>query len=126
MSIVTAFTCKTCNTLKEKDCFCAKKDGTAYYDDCLECWRGEAKLFWETKKFRICRCCDEKLPLRLYTRDKYDVPFISCTPCHEKTVAEEYRKLRSAAACASAVSGIKTNDVKCAVRSTDQNSKPNA
>src|SRR5277367_716487 len=124
MSLVTGFTCKTCNTLKEKDCFRAKKDGTAYYDNCLECWRGETKLFWETKKFRICRRCDEKLPLRLFARDKYDVPFTSCTPCHEKTVAEEYRKLQNAAARASTVSGIEINDVNCAVCSTDQNSKP--
>src|SRR5277367_4293419 len=101
MSIVTAFTFKTCNTLKEKDCFRARKDGTAYYDNFLECWRGKAKLFWETKKFRVCRRCDENLPLRLFARDKYDVPFTSCTPCHEKSCTpchekSEYRKLRSA------------------------------
>src|SRR5277367_4829091 len=49
MSLVTGFTCKTCNILKEKDCFRAKKDGTADYDNCLECWRGEAKLFWKRR-----------------------------------------------------------------------------
>ena len=118
--------CKTCNILKEKECFRVKKDGIDYYDNCLDCWRGEAKEFWQTKKFRICWSCDEKLPLRLFAADKYDVPFKTCTPCHEKSVAEEYRKLRKATARVSAVSGIETSNAKSAASSANQKSKPGA
>src|SRR5277367_5298178 len=45
--------------------------------------------------------------------------------CHERSVAEEYRKLRKAAARVSTVSGVETNNAKSAVSSATQNSKPN-
>src|SRR5277367_2270929 len=121
---MSGITCKTCNTLKANDCFRIKKDGIGYYDNCLDCWRGEATEFWKTKSFRVCGSCDEKLPLRLFATDKYDIPFKSCTPCHEKIVAEKYRKLRKAAARVSTVSGVETSNAKCSVSSTNQNSKP--
>jgi len=111
--------------LKANDCFRIKKDGSGYYDNCLDCWRGEAQEFWKTKSFRVCGACDEKLPLRLFACDKYDVPYKICTACHEKFVAEEYRKLRKAAARVSTVSGVETINAKSAVSSTTQNSKPN-
>src|SRR5277367_3811164 len=56
---MSGITCKTCNTLKANDCFRIKKDGIGYYDNCSDCWRGEATEFWKTKSFKVCGSCDD-------------------------------------------------------------------
>src|SRR5271167_4745610 len=92
-----AIMCIGCQQLKPEEHYRRNTTDGERYLNCLDCWRIASKEFWSTKNFRVCKNCDEKLPLRIFKLDIYGIPYAICMPCFEKHVAENYRKTRAAA-----------------------------
>ena len=88
--------CARCRIGKQLDAYKLDEQG-APFDICIQCWRENSVLFWATKHFRICKSCDEKLPLdKKFRKNQYGIPYAICLTCYEKKVQEDYRKLRLA------------------------------
>ena len=91
MSIV----CAKCRVGKEMKDYKQDEQGVPF-DICIQCWTINSALFWSTKHFRICKSCDEKLPLaKRFHKNQYGIPYAICTICYETKVQEDYRKLRA-------------------------------
>src|SRR5271167_2749409 len=87
--------CAKCRVGKQLNDYKVDEQGVPY-DICIRCWRENSVLFWSTKHFRICKSCDEKLPLdKRFRKNQYGIPYAICVTCYETKVQEDYRKLRA-------------------------------
>ena len=86
--------CGKCQIEKGYDEYRQREKGVSY-DICIQCWREELALFWATKQYRVCKTCNETLPLRKYRKDQYCIPYMVCLECYNKKAQEKYQQLRA-------------------------------
>ena len=87
--------CAKCRIGKQLNDYKLDEQGVPF-DICIQCWNINSALFWSTKHFRICKSCDEKLPIdKRFRKNQYGIPYAICVTCYETKVQEDYRKLRA-------------------------------
>jgi len=86
----STFVCSSCNQVKDV----VKNKNGLEYRLCHNCYQKEQNLFWATKQFRVCKDCDEKLPLRVFDNNKNGCPWFTCKSCFEHRVAAAYKNLK--------------------------------
>ena len=90
-SIASTFVCASCNQVKA---IVTNKD-VLQYRQCQNCYAKDQRIFWLGKQFKVCRDCDENLPLRMFDCYKNGCPWFACKLCFERHVAETYKKSKA-------------------------------
>src|SRR6266699_1973608 len=93
--------CDVCNVSKSIQEFRQKDDGTIY-PSCTVCfldaWRADQIMFWSNKMSRKCTMCHDVVPLSLYSRDAFGIPYKTCRACFDAKLTREYFEKRNAKA----------------------------
>ena len=109
--------CVECGQAKDLTNFKQAVDGS-YYPNCSDCflvqWRADQLKFWEGKNTRRCGICLEAVPLSLYAKDAYGIPYKNCRACFAERSEREYfeRKAIREAATANVAAGRKDDNAK--------------
>jgi len=85
--------CEVCEERKDVSEYKISRDG-AYYPTCWTCFVEHSRLndiaFWKDKRNRKCGVCKESVPLSLYAKDSYGIPFRNCKSCDTENAERAY------------------------------------
>src|SRR5271163_3328008 len=93
----TTKVCCTCKLSKSSYEFKLSPRTGEYYERCQHCFLAANKLFWQDKKTKVCRQCQDRKSIDAYYRDRNDCPYSTCKSCHAEKVLLDHRKSRIAA-----------------------------